>query len=71
VDMWIKKTKAGYGIRSVICLLDRSQLRLYETLPMDLANGSGDLLSKKRIPRFDSACAKCSVPDIFAAPSRF
>jgi hypothetical protein len=35
VDQWIKKAKVN-GIRSVICLLDGSQLRLYETLPMDL-----------------------------------
>jgi protein tyrosine phosphatase (PTP) superfamily phosphohydrolase (DUF442 family) len=35
VDAWIKRVKAR-GIRSVICLLDESQLRLYETLPRDL-----------------------------------
>ncbi len=36
VDAWIKKAKGSYGIRSVICLLDDSQLRLYDTLPTDL-----------------------------------
>jgi len=35
VDEWIKKAKK-YEIRSVICLLDESQLRLYQNLPCDL-----------------------------------
>lgn len=35
VDKWIRKAK-GNGIRSVICLLDESQLRLYQNLPRDL-----------------------------------
>jgi protein-tyrosine phosphatase len=35
VDGWIKKAKAK-GIRSLICLLDETQLRLYEKLPRDL-----------------------------------
>jgi protein tyrosine phosphatase (PTP) superfamily phosphohydrolase (DUF442 family) len=37
VDAWIKKAKAN-GIRSVICLLDDSQLRLYKKLPQDLVS---------------------------------
>lgn len=37
VDAWIKKAKRN-GIRSVICLLDDVQLRLYETLPTGLAS---------------------------------
>ena len=35
VDGWIRQMKAK-GIRSVICLLDNAQLRLYQTLPTDL-----------------------------------
>jgi protein tyrosine phosphatase (PTP) superfamily phosphohydrolase (DUF442 family) len=37
VDEWIKKAK-GNGIRSVICLLDESQLQLYEKLPQNLVS---------------------------------
>jgi hypothetical protein len=36
VDSWIKKAKAGYSIRSIICLLDQNSLTLYEQLPVDL-----------------------------------
>jgi hypothetical protein len=32
VDAWIKEVKE-MGIRSVICLLDKRQLRFYESLP--------------------------------------
>ena len=35
VDEWITKAK-GNGIRSVICLLDESQLGLYQNRPRDL-----------------------------------
>jgi protein-tyrosine phosphatase len=35
VDAWIKEAKSQ-GIRSIICLLDRRQLKYYETLPTDL-----------------------------------
>jgi len=35
VDAWIKETKAQ-GIRSIICLLDERQLRLYEELQVGL-----------------------------------
>jgi protein tyrosine phosphatase (PTP) superfamily phosphohydrolase (DUF442 family) len=44
VDAWLKKAKLSFGIRSIICLLDESQLRLYEKLPQDLVSyyrGSG------------------------------
>src|SRR5450631_2813719 len=37
VDEWIKQAKAN-GIRSVICLLDESQLWLYKNLPRDLVS---------------------------------
>jgi hypothetical protein len=37
VDAWISKAKVN-GIRSVICLLDKSQLRLYDKLPQDLVS---------------------------------
>jgi protein-tyrosine phosphatase len=37
VDEWIKKAKVN-GIRSVICLLDESQLRLYGKLPRGLVS---------------------------------
>ncbi len=37
VDKWIKTAKVN-GIRSVICLLDESQLRLYEKLPKGLVS---------------------------------
>jgi protein tyrosine phosphatase len=37
VDEWIKKAKVN-GIRSVICLLDESQLRLYKKLPRGLVS---------------------------------
>jgi protein tyrosine phosphatase len=36
VDAWIKKAKASFGIRSIICLLDEQQLRLYAELNVDL-----------------------------------
>ena len=35
VDEWIRRAKRD-GIRSVICLLDESQLGLYQNLPRDL-----------------------------------
>lgn len=38
VDARILNAKGGYGIRSVICLLDESQLRLYEKFPQDLVS---------------------------------
>src|SRR4051812_16080258 len=37
VDAWIREAKAQ-GIRSIICLLDQRQLRLYEKLPVDLVS---------------------------------
>lgn len=36
VDAWIKKAKISFGIRSVICLLDEQQLRLYAELKVGL-----------------------------------
>jgi len=36
VNRWIRCAKKRYGIKSVICLLDEEQLRLYEQLPLDL-----------------------------------
>src|SRR5437773_1815394 len=38
VDAWIKKAKTSFGVRSIICLLDQRQLRLYAGLRMDLAS---------------------------------
>jgi protein-tyrosine phosphatase len=37
VDEWVGRAKVN-GIRSVICLLDESQLRLYDKLPQDLVS---------------------------------
>src|ERR1700676_5761519 len=36
VDAWIKKAKFRFGIRSIVCLLDQRQLRLYQSLCVDL-----------------------------------
>jgi protein tyrosine phosphatase len=36
VDTWIKKAKINFGIRSIVCLLDEQQLRLYEDLKVNL-----------------------------------
>src|SRR5262249_62121064 len=36
VDSWIKLAKTTFGIRSVICLLDKKQLGFFENLPTDL-----------------------------------
>ena len=36
VDAWINKAKIGFGIKSIICLLDQRQLRLYAELKVDL-----------------------------------
>jgi len=36
VDAWLKKAKTSFGIKSIICLLDQQQLRLYENLRVDL-----------------------------------
>ena len=36
MDAWLRKAKISFGIRSVICLLDEQQLRLYAELRMDL-----------------------------------
>ena len=38
VDAWLRKAKTKFGIRSITCLLDESQLRLYGTLPRDLVS---------------------------------
>jgi len=38
VDAWIKKAKISFGIRSIICLLDEQQLRLYAELKVDLVS---------------------------------
>jgi protein tyrosine phosphatase len=38
VDAWLKKAKTRFGIRSIICLLDQQQLRLYENLRVDLVS---------------------------------
>jgi protein tyrosine phosphatase len=38
VDAWLKKAKTSFGIRSIICLLDQQQLRLYESLRADLVS---------------------------------
>jgi hypothetical protein len=36
VDAWLKKAKSSFGIRSIICLPDDGQLRLYKSLRMGL-----------------------------------
>jgi protein tyrosine phosphatase len=36
VDTWLKKARIRFGVRSIICLLDQQQLRLYESLRIDL-----------------------------------
>ena len=36
VDKWVKNAKTAYGIWSVICLLQKRELRLYQQLPLDL-----------------------------------
>src|SRR5690242_11917537 len=38
VDAWLKNAKTGFGIRSIICLLDQRQLRLYAELQVDLVS---------------------------------
>jgi protein-tyrosine phosphatase len=38
VDAWIRMAKDQYGVRSIICLLDQQQLRLYVELQMDLVS---------------------------------
>jgi hypothetical protein len=38
VDAWLKKAKKSFGIRSIICLLDQRQLRLYSGLRTDLVS---------------------------------
>jgi protein-tyrosine phosphatase len=38
VDAWLKKAKTRFGIRSIICLLDQQQLRLYSALQMALVS---------------------------------
>jgi protein tyrosine phosphatase (PTP) superfamily phosphohydrolase (DUF442 family) len=38
VDTWLKKARISFGIRSIICLLDQQQLRLYQSLPVDLVS---------------------------------
>jgi hypothetical protein len=36
VDAWSKKAKIGFGIRSIICLLEEQELRLYADLRIEL-----------------------------------
>jgi protein-tyrosine phosphatase len=38
VDAWLHKAKTDFGVRSIICLLDRNQLRLYAGLRTDLVS---------------------------------
>jgi protein tyrosine phosphatase len=38
VDAWLNKAKTSLGIRSIICLLDKRQMRLYADLRMDLVS---------------------------------
>jgi protein tyrosine phosphatase len=35
---WLKKAKTSFGIRSIICLLDQRQMRLYADLRIDLVS---------------------------------
>jgi protein tyrosine phosphatase len=36
VDAWLKMAKTRFGIRSILCLLDKQQLRLYADLQVGL-----------------------------------
>ncbi len=38
VDAWLKKARSSFGIRSIICLLDDGQLRLYGSLRINLVS---------------------------------
>ena len=38
VDAWLRKARTRFGIRSIICLLDQRQLRLYAELKLDLVS---------------------------------
>jgi len=38
VDVWLNKARESFGIRSVICLLDQRQLRLYTQVHIDLVS---------------------------------
>jgi protein tyrosine phosphatase len=38
VDAWLEKAKTRFGTRSIICLLDQRQMRLYADLRMDLVS---------------------------------
>jgi hypothetical protein len=55
VYAWFKKAKSSFGIRSIICLLDQRQLRLYLELKMDLISydrASGDRPGPLVLPLF-------------------
>jgi len=38
VDAWLEDAKSSFGIRSIICLLDQRQMRLYADLKIDLVS---------------------------------
>jgi len=38
VDAWLEEAKSSFGIRSIICLLDQRQMRLYADLKIDLVS---------------------------------
>jgi hypothetical protein len=38
VDSWIRTAQDEFGIKSIICLLDKQQLKLYDGLPTDLVS---------------------------------
>ncbi len=38
VDAWLRRAKTKFGIRSIICLLDKPQMRLYLDIQMDLVS---------------------------------
>jgi len=45
VDAWLRKAKITFAIRSIICLLDEQQLRLYADLRVGLAGNPGPCYS--------------------------
>jgi len=38
VNAWLKEAKRGYGVRSIICLLHRQELRRYKEVDEDLVS---------------------------------
>ena len=60
-------------VRQRRCSASGTKLKInpWDTSRFTRRSASKKSLLRPRRPRFDKACAKCSVPDIFSAPSRF